>query len=135
MNKFEVGDKVRVTEVLAGPYADVCLGIEVGQVYEVADVDTYEEKSCVRIAVGSHSIYPMFFDQVELVKGKKPKSELRLVYKVVSRYMKSAIMTGDKEIEYALETQVKPKSGYIHAFNTLEDAKRFRRFGCIQISA
>ena len=124
---FKTGDKVRVTEILAG-YGDERYGIKKGQIYEVVEVNTCADKPCVRINAWGDRNYPLFFDQVELVKGKKPKSELCLVYKVVSLYMKSAMMTGDKEIEYALETQVKPKSGYIHAFNTLEDAKRFRRF-------
>jgi len=121
---FKTGDKVRVTEILAG-YGDERYGIKKGQIYEVVEVNTCADKPCVRINAWGDRNYPLFFDQVELVKGKKPKSELCLVYKVVSLYMKSAMMTGDKEIEYALETQVKPKSGYIHAFDAFENAKEF----------
>ena len=65
----------------------------------------------------------MFFPQIELVKNKKSTSELRIVYKVVSHNMKSLVMTGDKEIEYTFEAQVKPISGYIHTFNNYENAK------------
>ena len=125
MTKFKVGDKVRVVELVQSDESD---GIEMGKVYEVLE----SNNTLVHISVQSPifgNYYPMYESQLELVKKDKHKTELRIVYKVVSNCPPYKLVSywgvSDYELEYVIGKQTKTPKGWnpLFAFDTLEHAR------------
>ena len=126
MSKFKVGDKVRVTLVDSYDYE-----YKVGHEFVIEEVEESRFNNSpahkgkgAGCMTGRHWFYA---DQLELVesKSKKPKTELRIVYKVTTEDYKSVNNRGCV-LEYKLEQKTKtPKDGNpLIAFSNYDTAIR-----------
>jgi hypothetical protein len=124
--KFKVGDKVRVVS----SHNTFC-DIHVGDEGKIDEVNTGIKWYYIDFGNGKRQNLPFIFsDSVELVIEKsKPKTELRIVYKVTGDYGNRGTISWnvtDPEYirDYKLNVQVKPKKGtYLYAFDSIESAQ------------
>jgi hypothetical protein len=123
-HKYKVGDKVRVVSE-ANPF---CSDVKVGDIGKINSLSV--EHMWIQFDTAYQTISAHRWDSLEPVsKKEKPKTELRIVYKVVTQYVAGAAFEsysgrGDITLTYRIGHKTKTPKGWnpLFAFDTLEQA-------------
>lgn len=130
MSKFKAGDKVRILHGwYAGNDSDCRNSKDVGRAGVIIEVAVTNDNCRIKVDKSAYSEEWWYRpEDIELVK--KPKTELRIVYKVVEIVAGDYVsysMTDDRQCQYELEKKTKPPKGGnpLLAFDTYSNAIRF----------
>ena len=128
MSKFKKGDKVRLLTYDSTRHLRDRAPLSIGDIGEVR-----EDNSCAPYCVFSgqnYAIWDWDADALELVSKKdKPKTELRIVYKVVSKDWQScSAQSSEWIVAYKLDHKIKPniKGTYLYTFGDFVSAYHFK---------